>query len=121
MMQETKDTIYGADTSEKQVEKSENSTNNSDVEYEWGKHPNSQKAIKKHQFPKGMSGNIMGRKPNFTNLKNQLLSLAEDEITNYRDEVMGTNKELVLKRIWRDARDGDMKKIQLLAWLGCLD
>ena len=99
----------------------ENSTNNNEEEYEWGRHPNSLKAIKKHQFPKGMSGNIMGRKPNFTNLKNQLLSLAEEQITNYNDEVLGTNKELVLKRIWRDARDGDMKKIQLLAWLGCLD
>ena len=120
-MQETKDTIYGADTTDKQVEKSENSTNNSEVEYDWGKHPNSQKAIKKHQFQKGMSGNVMGRKPNFTNLKKELSNLADIEITNYHDEVIGTNKSLVLQRIWKDARDGDMKKIQLLAWLGCLD
>ena len=46
---------------------------------------------------------------------------ADEEVTNYRDEVLGTRKQIVLQRIWKDAQDGDMKKIQLLAWLGCLD
>ena len=46
----------------------------------------------------------------------------QDEIvTDWRKEELGTRRELVLERIWRDAQDGDMKKIQLLAWLGCLD
>ena len=121
MKQETNQTIYKGQTNEEQVKKDENSTNNKEVEHDWGKHPNSVKALKKHQFPKGMSGNVLGRKPNYQNLKEELSKLANDEVTNYRDEVMGTNKDLVLKRIWRDARDGDMKKIQLLAWLGCLD
>ena len=120
-MEETKDTIYGSDTNEKQVEKSEDSTSNSEVKYDWGKHPNSQKAVKKHQFKKGQVANPLGRKPQFEKLKQNLIDLADEEITNYRDEVLGTYKELVLHRIWRDAKDGDMKKIQLLAWLGCLD
>ena len=35
------------------------------------------------------------------------------------DEI--SRKDKVLRRIWNDAIKGDMKKIQLLAWLGCLD
>ena len=120
-MQETKDTIYGADTPVKTSGESENSTSNSEVEYDWGKHPNSQKAVKKHQFKKGQVANPLGRKPQFEKLKQSLIDMANEEITNYHDEVIGTNKSLVLHRIWKDARDGDMKKIQLLAWLGCLD
>ena len=121
MMQDTKDTIYRGLTNEDATKKDEISTNNREVEHEWGKHPNSQKALKKYQFPKGVSGNIMGRKPNFESLKEELSKLANEEVTNYRDEVLGTRKQIVLERIWKDAQDGDMKKIQLLAWLGCLD
>ena len=99
----------------------ENSTNNKDVEHEWGKHPNSIKALKKHQYPKGVSGNIMGRKPSFESLGNALKDIGEQETLNWNKESMGTRKQQVLERIWKDAIRGDMKKIQLLAWLGCLD
>ena len=126
--QDDEDTIYRAD---KPTELDENRTNSpkskedgiiDDVtDYDWGKHPNSIKALKKNQFPKGVSGNVLGRKPTFENLKNELKKLGEEETLNYKDESMGTRKEQVLKRIWFDATKGDMKKIQLLAWLGCLD
>ena len=121
MMQETKDTIYRGDTPLKTSKESENSTSNSEVEYEWGKHPNSQKAVKKHQFKKGQVANPLGRKPQFEKLKENLISMADEIQYNYSNEPIGTRKELVLERIWHDARHGDMKKIQLLAWLGCLD
>jgi hypothetical protein len=121
MMQDNNSTIYKGQTPSDLEKKDENSPNNKEVEHDWGKHPNSQKALKKYQFPKGVSGNIMGRKPNFESLKEELSKLADEEVTNYRDEVLGTRKQIVLERIWKDAQDGDMKKIQLLAWLGCLD
>ena len=121
MMQENNDTIYRGLTPSDTENKDENIPKNKEVEHEWGKHPNSQKALKKHQFPKGVSGNIMGRRPNFENLKEGLSKLADEEVKNYSDKVLGTRKELVLKRIWTDAQNGDIKKIQLLAWLGCLD
>ena len=54
-------------------------------------------------------------------LKKELIELGKEETFNYHDESLGTRKEQVLKRIWTDAISGDMKKIQLLAWLGCLD
>ena len=100
--------------------KDETSLINKDDEFEHGKHPNSIKALKKHQFPKGLSGNPMGRKPQFENLKKDLKKLGYEETFNYHQESQGTRKEQVLKRIWKDAMCGDMKKIQLLAWLGCL-
>ena len=120
-MQENKDTIYRGQGHEKQVEKLENPLANKESEYEVGQHPNSLKALKKHQFPKGVSGNPMGKPTSLSELKKSLMRYADKEITNYRDDVLGTNKELVLERIWKDAREGDMKKIQLLAVLGCLD
>ena len=99
--------------------KDDSSTNNSDTdeefEYERGQHPNSLKAIKKHQFQKGISGNIFGRKPNYE-------KLGDEETFDYGNESLGTRREQLLKKIWADAiRHGDWKKIQLLAWLGCLD
>ena len=100
----------------------ENSTNNSEDEYQHGKHPNSLKAIKKHQYPKGISGNILGKPLKFESLKNNLKKLADDEVIDrWTKESKGTRKHIVLSKIWDDAQKGDFKKIQLLAWLGCLD
>ena len=116
--------IYKAQAPTEQEEKQANTPNNKedvDADYDWGKHPNSLRALRKNQYPKGVSGNVLGRKPTFENLKNQLKKLGEEETLNYKDESMGTRKEQVLKRIWFDATKGDMNKIQLLAWLGCLD
>ena len=108
-------------------EKDEKSLINKEEEFEWGQHPNSIKALKKHQFPKGVSGNALGRKPKFESLKKQLNEIGdeiEDDLGNYCGERTDddiSKREKVLRRIWCDAITGDIKKIQLLAWLGCLD
>ena len=120
-MKQKDNEVYTTHARSKTGGESENSTSNSEVEYEWGKHPNSQKAVKKHQFKKGQVANPLGRKPQFEKLKENLMSMADEMQYNYSNEPIGTRKELVLERIWHDARHGDMKKIQLLAWLGCLD
>ena len=120
-MKQKDNEVYSTHARTKTGGESENSTSNSEVEYEWGKHPNSQKAVKKHQFKKGQVANPLGRKPQFEKLKENLISMADEIQYNYSNEPIGTRKELVLERIWHDARHGDMKKIQLLAWLGCLD
>ena len=120
-MKQKDNKVYSTHARSKTGGESENSTSNSEVEYEWGKHPNSQKAVKKHQFKKGQVANPLGRKPQFEKLKENLISMADEIQYNYSNEPIGTRKELVLERIWHDARHGDMKKIQLLAWLGCLD
>ena len=113
--------IYSTQTSPDAKKSNENLTNNKEDEYAHGKHPNSIKALKKHQYPKGMSGNVLGRKPKFDALGKELQKLGEQETFKYNNESMGTRKQQVLERIWYDAIRGDMKKIQLLAWLGCLD
>ena len=120
MEQET-NTIYNGDTPSHDKENDEKIPNIKEEEFEWGKHPNSLKALKKNQYPKGVSGNIMGRKPSFESLGNALKDIGEQETLNWNKESMGTRKQQVLERIWKDAIRGDMKKIQLLAWLGCLD
>ena len=102
-------------------EKNENSASKREIEYEWGKHPNSQKAIKKHQFKVGQVGNPLGRKPTFDALSRNLKKLAEQETFNWNNESQGTRKQQVLERIWKDAIRGKSKQIQLLAWLGALD
>ena len=99
----------------------EDSPKSREIEYEAGFHPNSLKALKKHQYPKGVSGNIMGRKPSFESLANALKKIGEEETLNFHKESQGTRKKQVLERIWYDAMRGEFKKIQLLAWLGCLD
>ena len=114
-------TIYKGDTPSKQAELDESFTKNSETDYERGKHPNSLKAIQKHQYPKGVSGNTLGTPKTFDGLGKALKKMQDEVVTNWRDEEIGKRRELVLERIWRDAQDGDFKKIQLLAWLGCLD
>ena len=123
--------IQGTQNAQKTPNKDENITKNkedeNEVEYEWGKHPNSLKALRKHQFAKGVSGNIFGRKPQFESIAEQLNALGSETMSRnstWCGESMPedkTKKELVLRRIWNDAIKGDLKKIQLLAWLGCLD
>ena len=108
--------------SSNQGKKDENSPKSKDVEYDWGKNPNSLKALKKHQYPKGVSGNIMGRKPTFEALSKALKKIGDEDVLSWSDEPKGyTYKEGVLKRIWTDALKGDIKYVQLLAQLGCLD
>ena len=64
----------------------------------------------------------MGRRPTFEKLSKQLKELANEETYNWnKTKSKGTRKQQVLERIWEDAMNGDLKKIQLLAWFGCLD
>jgi hypothetical protein len=100
-------------------EKEKTSLNSNEDDYEHGKHPNSLKNLT--PYPKGVSGNLGGRRPNYTKLKEELSRLGDEITTDYYDEPQGTRRQQVLQRIWKDAIGGDMKKIQLLAWLGCLE
>ena len=95
------------------------SLNNNEDEHEHGKHPNSLKNLT--PYPKGVSGNLAGRRPNYTKLKEELSKLGDEIIDDYYGKPLGTRRQVVLKRIWDDAQKGDMKKIQLLAWLGSLE
>ena len=94
-------------------------TNINEEKAEHGKHPNSLKNLT--PYPKGVSGNLGGRRPSYTKLKEELSRLGDEITTDYYDEPQGTRRQQVLQRIWKDAIGGDMKKIQLLAWLGCLE
>ena len=99
----------------------ETSLINKEEEFEQGKHPNSLKALKKYHYPKGVSGNPLGRKPNLEAFGRQCKKLAEVETRDWNKKNLGSLKGQVIKRIWMDAEAGDMKKILLLAQLGCLN
>jgi hypothetical protein len=101
-----------------------------------GKHPNSLKALKEHQFKAGSSGNPTGAKPSYKKLKKILQEIGEEQVSvvvppdvgsdDYLfDKItrknIGTRKEVVLRKIWDDAQDGDMQKIQLLIYLNIFD
>ena len=95
------------------------SLDNNEDEYEHGKHPNSLKNLK--PFPKGVSGNVMGRPLKYENLRKVLAELGDQETFDYYNKSQGTRREQVMHTIWKKAIKGDMKFIQLLAWLGALD
>ena len=97
------------------------STNKDDVEisYPHGNHPASLANLK--PFPKGVSGNPMGRPTKFEHLKRALNELGDEETFDYRDKPLGTRRKQVQETIWKMAITGNLKYIQLLAWLGCLD
>ena len=99
-------------------DKDKSPLNSNENEYEHGKHPNSLKNLT--PYPKGVSGNLGGRRPSYTKLKEELSRLGDEITMDYYDKPQGTRRQQVLLRIWEDAVKGDMKKIQLLAWLGCL-
>ena len=86
--------------------------------YSRGEHPKSQANLK--PFPKGMSGNPLGRPHKFVKLAEALKEYSEKHV---KLSIYGnsTYREEVLERIWYKAKEGDMQCIQLLATLGCLD
>ena len=91
--------------------------------YSRGKNPNSLDAIKPHQYQKGESGNIGGRNKQYHNLSIALKKVGGEELMNFSYEGGGTEtrRERVLRKIWKQAENGDLKFIQLLASMGCLD
>ena len=105
----------------------ENISDINDSEYARGEHPNSLKNLK--PFPKGVSGNPLGRPHKYTKLAESLSKLGSKKViiekwngTKYEQiETDKTNKDIVLETIWSKARVGDIKYVQLLAYLGCLD
>ena len=106
-------------------------------ENQQGKHPNSLKALKEHQFKAGSSGNPTGAKPSYKKLKKILQEIGDEQVTEYNspdvcsDDYLlgnkgstrdiGTRKEVVLRKIWYDAQEGDMQKLQLLIYLNIFD
>ena len=96
-------------------------------EYSRGEHPNSLKNLK--PFPKGVSGNPFGKPHKYTKLAETLSKLGTKKViiekwngTKYeRAKTDKTNKDVVLDTIWAKAKSGDIKYVQLLACLGCLD
>ena len=98
----------------------EGATTFSESDYPVGKHPNSLKNLK--PFPKGVSGNPLGKPHKYQKLADALNKLGDQDVINYMDEPTGnTFREDVLERIWIKANQGDIRFIQMLAYLGCLD
>ena len=96
-------------------------------EFARGEHPNSLKNLK--PFPKGVSGNPLGKPHKYNKLAESLSKLGAKNIviekwdgTKYeRVKTDKTNRDVVLETIWAKAKSGDIKYVQLLAYLGCLN
>ena len=101
-------------------------------------HPNSLKAIEQHQYQKGESGNVGGRPKKYYKFSKSLQKVRNriitdmrklphplDELEPFKEEYeeydLGTNKDLVIAKIWELARNGDKQMILLLAEIGALD
>ncbi len=128
-MKITKDIMYPQElTDEKQIQ-SPNTAKNTIKKAEHGKHPNSLANLKPYE--PGQSGNPGGRPTKYKKLGDALLQYAEKREVKYewdenQEEYVNfegddTYREEVLEVIWQRARNGDIKYVELLAQLGCLD
>ena len=93
-----------------------------------GKHPNSQEALKPTQYKKGETGNAGGR-PQLKEFAKKLSKYGNEKIImdsldadlwNNGVTDLGTNKEIVISKIWELARAWDKDMIKLLVNLDCL-
>ena len=98
-------------------------------------HPNSLKAIEQYQYQKGESGNVGGRPKKYQKFSKSLakvrnkvikelkeIDILEDiSMTEFKEIELGSNKDLVIDKIWELAREGDKQMILLLVELGLLD
>ena len=115
-------------TDEKQIQ-SPDTAKNTIKKAEHGKHPNSLANLKPYE--PGQSGNPGGRPTKYKKLGDALLPLGkkrevkyewdenQEEYVNYESD--DTYREEVLEIIWKRARGGNIKYVELLAQLGCLD
>ena len=91
--------------------------------HEHGKHPNSLANLK--PFEKGISGNPAGRSSKFILFKKALDRWGNEEIPydfwDMPPDEATTMKEQVLYKIWDRARHGNLRCMEILAQLGCLD
>jgi len=128
-MKITKNIMYPQElTDEKQIQ-SPDTAKNTIKKAEHGKHPNSLANLKPYE--KGQSGNPGGRPTKYKKLGDALLPLGkkrevkyewdenQEEYVNFESD--DTYREEVLEVIWQRARDGNIKYVELLAQLGCLD
>ena len=86
-----------------------------------GEHPNSQANLK--SYKPGESGNPSGRPFKKEKLARALNEFANeiDDTFSLNSESMITNKEKVLRSVWREAGKGNNYCIRMLSDLGCLD
>jgi len=98
----------------------DNIIDNNETEYNRGEHPNSLANLK--PFPKGVSGNPFGKPHKYQKLADNLNKIGDSQVVNYKGIPEDyTYRKGVLEKVWKKANHGDIKFIQLLAYLGCLD
>ena len=137
-MKSTKDVLQTRLNQEKQIKSSHRVKISNDSydgqpspvkKAEHGRHPNSLANLRPYE--KGQSGNPGGRVTKYKKLSDALLPYAEkreikhkwnedlEKFVNFEND--DTYREEVLEVIWKRARNGDIKYVELLAQLGCLD
>ena len=100
--------------------KSDVVTGNSERRYGRGNNPNSRSNLR--PWPKGFSGNPLGRPLKNSTLIKELNGIGDEEVVDFDGKGQGYSKrEDVLKKIWQKAQRCDIKYVQLLGGLGCLD
>ena len=119
-MKDTNDQLMDNKNDKTLTNNKEIDTELEEIQFERGKHPNSLKNLT--PFQKGVSGNLGGRPYKYKELAESLNKIGDEVELDWREKSKGyTNREGVIKKIWSKALDGDIKFIQLLAYLGCLD